>query len=1098
MADYKQDSHFTIKTPLPDNTLLLIGLEGTEAVSQAYELKVSVAAKPGTQVPFDKILGQKIVIECQFYSAKPRYYCGVAAGISADSGDSSFDYYTIDLAPEFALLRNNVQCRIFQDQSVPEILHTVLAQLDVEYVLHNKYPKHNYCVQYRESDFDFACRLMEEEGIYFYFSHSASGHKMVLSDHSAQGPACPQESNILFDNSRGGQREGTYIRHWQMWQGVAPSKHVLWDHSFQLNGQNLEAEATVPKTVEVGSTPLSLQLPVNAKYRVFDYPGSYAQRFDAVGYNGEGQEDDLQEVHSDNSRTVKIRMGQQAAASVRIEAISNAPSLTPGYTFRLQHHPTADGQYFVTQVRHRFSLPGYRSNISEDRPYGNEVRCLPCSLPYVPPQRTRIPRVHGMQTGTVVGPEGEEIFTDKYGRVQVKFNWHGKGSNSCWVRVGQSWAGGNWGGIFIPRVGQEVLVSFLEGDPDAPVVTGNVYNSSQMPPFELPTHRTRMAIKSHSTPGGDATTFSGMAIEDQKGIEHVQLHSEKDMTEQTENNHFVNTGNSHYHRIQKSRLRHTGSIPGTGGGGGGSGGGGSESDSDSNSSSNGENSSSESENYYHGPFNWQNGEDKASMGVEIGLTLGVEIESCTGLDVEANIGATMEVFFNPLNYLGEIPGVGSALGAVGALGGVLTGAYTEVMFGVGAELVYGPKIDVHHGTSLEICGWNDETKVPTILCAGLVAAAVAGNVIEGACLEDYPDSLDAALLLTNIAGGLALVKLTMLENMNYQITHAQHQETVSKQLAEMVKKAEVAAKAAVQPLATQAAASATQAAASATAAAQDAVAAATSAGGAATSANQAAASATQAAASAAVPNRVQMVNGNYQLAAVGGNVTVASTMTALPAPAGGNLFFLASSNLPFEAGAVSIKGSNSIVANGGSATIGISNAIPDVGQVTVDSGGIQPLSAITLQRGPTGRNLKINMEGITIDAQAEEEPGIITIKTMEGGISITLNPEEEMLTITAPNITIRADESLQLEAPTVGVTATTEFNLASPSVTIEAVDELTLAVDETNIALTPAGITMEGLTQESTVDTSVTITTLSYTATMDAEAMFTITMTMVE
>jgi type VI secretion system secreted protein VgrG len=1102
MAEYKQDPRFNVKTPLAENTLFLIGLEGEEAVSQTFEYKLRLAAASGTKVPFEQILGQKVTVNCEFYHNRPRYFSGVAAAISMDGSDNSLDYYTIELVPAFAMLKNNVQCRIFQDQSVPDILRKVLAKLDVDYVLTGTYPTHNYCVQYRESDLAFACRLMEEEGIHFHFVHLPSGHRMVISDNSAQAQPCPQEATIIYDNTIGGLREGTYINFWRTRQEVAPSKHILWDHAFQLTGQNLAAEAQIQKSVDVGSMSLSLQLPTNSSMSIFDYPGDYAQRFDAVGYNGQMQESDLQGVHSDNLRTVKLRMAQQAAASIQIVASSNAPSLTTGYTFRLQRHPTADGAYFLTRIKHSFSLPGYRGGISEDKPYVNEIECIPTALAYLPPRRTKVPKIHGMQTATVVGPQGEEIFTDKFGRVQVQFNWHGSGSSSCWVRVGQSWAGGQWGGIFIPRVGQEVLVSFLEGDPDAPVVVGNVYNSNQMPPFELPTHRTRMAIKSRSTPGGDSTTFSGMAIEDQKGIEHVQLHSEKDMTEQTENNHYVNTGNSHYHRIQSSRLRHTGSLPGMGGGGGSGGGGSSEGSStsgESNGSGESSDSGDESENYYHGPFDWQNGEDKASMGVEIGLTLGVEISSVTGLDLQPNIGATVEVFFNPLNWVGEIPGVASALGSVGALGEVLTGAYTEVMFGTAAELVYGPKIDVHHGTSVEVTGWDDTTKVPTILCAGIVALAVAGNVIEAGCLEDEPESLKGALFITNLIGGLALAKLTSLEGANYNITHSQEQTAKATQLAAMVKKAEDAAKVAITPLTTQAAASATAAAASATAAARDAAAAAGSATGAAASATAAAGSATSAASSAAVPNRVQLVNGNYELACVGGNTVISSQYsTDVVPPGGGNLFLLAISELQDAEGAIYMSGTNSVLIGGGAATIGISDTIPDVGQVTIDCGGIEPLNSITLQRTQAGRNIKINMQGITIDAQAEEEPGIITIKTDEGAISITLNPVDQMVKISAPNITLSAEESLQLEAPTIGVSATTEFNLASPSITMEGTSDLTLTVDETEIGLTPAGISMEGLTQTMEIETSIEINTLTYEGVMDAEASFTITITMVE
>lgn len=1079
MADHLQDPRLRISTPLPENALLIIGLQGTEEVSQPYALQLSLAAELGTEMPFESILGQSITVEVHLDTESPRYFSGVAEAITWECSDTTFDYYTIDLVPKFALLKNNVQCRIFQEQTVPDILRSVLTGLEVEYVLTGTYPKHNYCVQYRESDFAFACRLMEEEGIYYYFTHSADGHKLVVADASAQGPPCPDTASLIYNDATGGLRDGSYIRSWKTRQQIAPAKHTLWDHSFQLTGQDLQAVSKIQKSVALGTKTLSLQLPSNSSMQVFDYPGAYAQRFDGVGYNGQAQEHELQEVHRDNHRTAKIRMSAQAAASINIHGSSNAASLTSGHTFQLQRHPSADGGYFVTRVRHAISLPGYRGGISEDQPYSNEFDCIPIGLPYCPPRHTPVPKIHGMQTATVVGPEGEEIFTDKYGRVQIQFHWHGKGSNSCWVRVGQAWAGGQWGGIFIPRVGQEVIVSFLEGDPDAPLVMGSVYNSSQMPPFELPDHRTRMAIKSRSTPHGDSSTFSGIAIEDQKGSEHVQLHSERDMTHQSEQNHFVNTGQSYFHKAQSGRLRQTGSFPSVGGGG--SGGGGSE-------------STSTSTDGYHGPFDWADGGSKAHIGKEVSLTFGVEASSITGMNVAANIGASVDFFINPVNLIGEIPGVQGALGAVGgavgAVASILTGAHSIIIFGTSANVHYGTKFNVQHGSHFDITGWNDETKKPTIVFASLAAAAITGVVIEAACLENDPLALAIAAGCTATLGGIATGLLTKYEIVSFEAMNTAAQTKKADELAQLAKDAANIAAPLIVGLEAQAAKSAKDAAESAKKAAdeaEDALKNARQAGSSADAASKSAGAASQdaqkAAQAAQTPSNTQLVNGNYQLTAAGGNVTILSNYQN---DQGGNLNLFATGSAT-GGGVAALKATKGMMLNGGSAGIGLCDDPTSVGSVKISSGA-NAASSITIMRADMGKNLNIDTAGITIDGQGvEAKAGIVTIKTSGGAVSITLTPDDSVK-ITAPNITFEAGKKISLTAPTVSISAETSFEVTGAKTSISGKSQVNLASDETSISLAPSGITQKGLTLKNQVETSVQTDTLTVTTSSSAES----------
>ncbi|MFO0947234.1 MAG: type VI secretion system tip protein TssI/VgrG [Planctomycetota bacterium] len=1081
MAKYAQDSQFKVHTPLKKDSLLLISLEGTEELSRPYCFKLGLAAESSTSVPFDRLLGHRASVHYEPYQGKIRFFSGIISRIVKEGRDDTFTYYAVDLSPHFWLLEQRVQCRIFQGLSVPEILRKVLIGFDVVFQLRGKYPKHNYCVQYCESDLAFASRLMEEEGIYFFFTHASHGEQMVVADASTQSAPLSRESSIIFEEAKGGLRDSSRITSWQVSQKICPSKHVLWDHSFELTGQNLEAHSTVQEHVSVGTSSLSLRSAANRNLSVFDYPGSYAHRFDGVGMQGQEQSSDLQHVFEDNRRTVKIRMEQSAAASVRIDAGGNCPFLNPGLSFKLERHFDANGEYLVTGVRHSMSFPGFRGGISEDKPYENSFTCLPIALPYRHPSETPIPTIVGTQTATVVGPKGEEINTDKHGRVQVQFNWHGSESSSCWVRVGQQWAGQGWGAINIPRVGQEVIVTFLEGDPDAPIVVGSVYNSQQTSPFNLPAEKTRMAAKSRSTPGGDSTTFSGLAIEDQIGSEHVQLHSEKDMTHQTENDHYINTGNSFYHRTQNKRLKHTGSLIGMPGGGGGSGGGGDE-------------SSEEEEDYYHGPFDWKNGDVTASIGAELEMVLGISADSVAGAEVKGNVGATVEVFVNPLSFLGEIPGVGKVLqNAFGAAAGVLTGAFTEITFGLAADIVYGPLVEIHHGGKIDICGWEEKTKIPTTIAATLVGATVAANIIEAGLLENEPDTLTDVLIATNVIGGIAGIVLVYLENANCEATHAEELAKETELLAKVTKTSTQVSTTTAQGIAKQAAKSAQEAADSALKAANSATTALS--GG-----STATAEANRAEAAAAVQNRVHLVNGNFEIACKTGAVLISSTLAdGDEGPVGGNIIMNANGNSgTLQGGQFAITATNSVFIYGGEAYIDVNNIIPDVGYVSISSGGIQPASGITLERGPEGRKITINSIGITIDGEAEEEPGIVTIKTAEGAISIILNPEEETVTILSPRIQFTAEEMITMTAPTIAISAADELNVDSASISMEAEADMTFLCDETELGLTPAGITLDAVTVEGEIEGSGDISTLTLELLIEGEGTITVSIQMTE
>ena len=376
---------------------------------------------------------------------------------------------------------------------------------------------------------------MEEEGIYYFFKHSDGSHQMIASDNALEHPALPGESKIIYEEIEGGTRDENRIWAWKKEQEMRPGKYLLWDHSFELPHKHLEAEALIHDSVPVGKETHKLKVTGVDQLEVYDFPGEYAQRFDGINAGGGEQPAELQKIFRDNQRTVELRMDEETTPAIVIRAKSNVKHVFAGFKFTLQRHFNADGEYLVTSVQHRASFAAdYRSGKDELLAYENDLTCIPLAMAFRPRRTTPKPVVHGSQTAVVVGPSGEEIFTDKYGRVKVQFHWDREGKNdensSCWTRVGTSWAGRQWGAIRIPRIGHEVIVDFLEGDPDQPIIVGCVYNADMMPPYDLPENKTQSGVKSRSSLGGGPKNFNEIRFEDKKGKEEFYQHAERNLT----------------------------------------------------------------------------------------------------------------------------------------------------------------------------------------------------------------------------------------------------------------------------------------------------------------------------------------------------------------------------------------------------------------------------------------------------------------------------------------------------------------------------------------------------------------------------------------
>ncbi|MFN0106171.1 MAG: type VI secretion system tip protein TssI/VgrG [Bryobacteraceae bacterium] len=563
MATYTQEDRLLeLTTPLGENKLLIRSIDGMEGISQLFSFRVEAFAFNEEEIDFSRLVGQPIcvrVILDQDSSARiERFYHGMVQTVTRGARGTTTTSYSLQAVPRFWFLTRTTQSRIFQQKTVPDILKVVLAGIPASYDLQGTYEPRDYCAQYRESDFDFASRLMEEEGICYFFRHELDGHTMVVADTSSAHKDLPHSPSLFFDPDVGGQDDAEIIYSWEKTQTLRSGKTTLWDHSFELPHNSLQAQDLILDTLAVGNVTHKLKVGGNENMELFDYPGGYAERFDGVSPSGGDQPSQLQKIYSDNTRTTKIRMQQEAVNSIVITGYTAYLGIASGYKFNLERHYQDNDAYLIT--RSHFSIPqkgGYAAGDEPDAPPPEIVmNCIPLSLPFRPQRVSAKPVVFGTQTAVVVGPAGEEIFTDKYGRVKVQFLWDRdgqfNGTSSCWVRCGFPWAGKNFGFISIPRVGHEVIVAFEEGDPDQPIIMGSVYNADMMPPYTLPENKTMSAFKSRSSLGGGG--FNELRFEDKKDAEQVFFHAQKNMDTRVLNDRMEWIGNDTHLIVKRDQL----------------------------------------------------------------------------------------------------------------------------------------------------------------------------------------------------------------------------------------------------------------------------------------------------------------------------------------------------------------------------------------------------------------------------------------------------------------------------------------------------------------------------------------------------------------
>jgi type VI secretion system secreted protein VgrG len=530
-----------LDTPLGADVLLIDSFRVREAISSPFVIHIDAISEltKASQVTAEALIGKKARITVALKEGE-RYFHGMICRLSQGGRGSEdrFVRFQLEVVPLLVNFANRANCRIFQGQTVPDIVKRVLTGLDLDFRLKKTYRTHDYCVQYRETDLNFVSRLMEDEGIFYFFKHGKDMHTMVLADNPDANQPCPVQSSVHFEQEGGyGEREDTVVE-WTVSEQLRPGLMTLRDHNFQLPDKFLEvgAPTSIPRN--------------NDKLEIYDYPGEYAKLF-------KDPDKRLGEVVKEGEKLVHLRMQREETAYEEANGTSNVRTLCTGFRFTLKDHYKGDWNtdWLLTSVQHSgVQTPNYVSEEGVADAYSNRFTSIPYKIPFLPERSTPKPVVRGPHTAVVVGPPGEEIFPDKFGRVKVQFFWDREGkmdeNSSCWIRVAQPWAGKNWGFVAIPRIGHEVVVEFLEGDPDRPIIVGSVYNADNMPPYELPGNQTQTGVKTRSSSGGGSANFNEIRFEDKKGSEELFFHAEKDLTGEVEENETRTVGKSRTTTIQ--------------------------------------------------------------------------------------------------------------------------------------------------------------------------------------------------------------------------------------------------------------------------------------------------------------------------------------------------------------------------------------------------------------------------------------------------------------------------------------------------------------------------------------------------------------------
>lgn len=521
-----------LDTPLGPDWLLISSFNASEVISGLFRYEIEMmaerAAAPGVKAK--QLIGQKFTVHLSInsdYENSPRrHFNGIVNRFTQGHADRRFVHYRAEVVPWLWLMTLSHDCRIFQDLSTLEIVKQLFDELKSthpELVAYRdattkSYTKLDYCVQYRESSFNFISRLLEEDGVFYFFEHDKDKHTLVLADAPSVHKPCPNQGTAEYIPEGGWNEFESPVTSLDINCELRAGKYTLRDFHMQMPSKTLEV-----------LEPTKIELNGNARLEIYDYPGEYARRFNKKERRGE--------VEPEATKLVKMRMEEEETPYAEIQGSSLCRGFMPGFGFKLTGHfdRAVNAKYVLTSIEHvAVQSPWYigeETDKDTGEPYQNTFACIPDDVSFRPQRKTPKPVVPGTQTAIVVGPAGEEIYTDEFSRIKVQFHWDREGKkddkSSCWIRVSQAWAGQGWGYIAVPRIGQEVVIDFLEGDPDQPIVMGRVYNQELMPPYPLPKQDMVSGVKTNSTPGGGG--YNELIMDDTKGKELIRAHAQYDM-----------------------------------------------------------------------------------------------------------------------------------------------------------------------------------------------------------------------------------------------------------------------------------------------------------------------------------------------------------------------------------------------------------------------------------------------------------------------------------------------------------------------------------------------------------------------------------------
>jgi len=532
MATYSQAKRpMRIDTALGADVVLLTALSGEEGISTPFSYTLDLLSEDAS-VDGKKLLRSPATVTLELAGGSKRYIHGlIRRFVQLGRSETKLISYSAELVPWLWFLSLSSDCRIFQNLSVLDIVEQVFKAQgfsDFQIKCTKSYPKREFCVQYRETHLNFVSRLMEEEGIFYFFEHTKDKHVLVLADANSAVKPCPDQPTARMAVQVGEWQEQDVVTEFEREHAVHTGKITLRDYDYLQPTLQLESSISG-----------------DGKAEIYEYPGSYAKP-------------------DEGDRYARLRLEEQEAWMQVSRGASTCRAFQSGGRFDLKEHYRADANqtYTLATVRHSARAGGYQPGEPEVFEYHNAFVALPHGVPFRPPRVSRKPLIWGSQTAVVVGKSGEEIWTDKHGRVKIQFHWDRTGKknedSSCWVRVASVWSGKGWGAIQVPRIGQEVIVDFLEGDPDRPIITGRVYNAEQTPPYALPGNQTQSGVRSRSSKGGSGENFNEIRLEDKKGSEQVLIHAEKDMQVEVEHDRSESIGNDETVNIGSNRTESVG------------------------------------------------------------------------------------------------------------------------------------------------------------------------------------------------------------------------------------------------------------------------------------------------------------------------------------------------------------------------------------------------------------------------------------------------------------------------------------------------------------------------------------------------------------